>query len=65
MTAGKRLINFTRYPIRTCRWLNECALCGKAITDGQKYRDGGYGRRAHIECADLSELEAAELERNK
>ena len=41
---------FLRYKLRTCRWLHECALCSANITNGQKYRDGGYGRRAHEAC---------------
>ena len=38
--------------LRICRWLNHCKICNKDITDGQQYRDGGYGRRAHEDCVD-------------
>jgi len=38
-------------PLRTCRWLNECYICGKPITSGQHYYDGGFDFRAHEECA--------------
>jgi len=39
-----------RYPVRTCRSLHSCVLCGKEITLGERYHDGGYGRRAHEDC---------------
>jgi hypothetical protein len=29
-----------------------CEICEERIVCGQKYRDGGYGRRAHKECAE-------------
>jgi len=41
---------FMKYRIRTCRYLNECNLCGADITAGQEYYDGGRGRRAHMGC---------------
>lgn len=37
---------WTDYP-----FLNSCEICGKDITSGQQYRDGGYSKRAHEECA--------------
>lgn len=37
-------------PIRTCRTMHACCACDKVIQDGQKYHDGGYGKRAHVEC---------------
>jgi len=43
-------IDFTKYPIRTCQSLHVCDPCGEQITLGQKYHDGGYGRRAHVAC---------------
>lgn len=43
---------FARYPIRVCRSLHTCALCGEAITLGQEYHDGGFCRRAHVACVD-------------
>jgi hypothetical protein len=39
-------------PIRTCYTLHECCLCKGQITNGQQYHDGGYGRRAHVQCQD-------------
>lgn len=45
-----------RYPLRTCLYLNHCALCDGDITDGQRYYDGGYGRRAHVECVERAEI---------
>jgi hypothetical protein len=46
-TAG-----FLKYPVRECRSLHFCCICGKDITLGQLYHDGGYGRRCHVDCAD-------------
>jgi hypothetical protein len=40
-------LQVVRYPLRTCRSLHTCAACGSAITLGQPYYDGGYGRRIH------------------
>ena len=39
------------YPIRVCRGVNECKVCGTGIMPGEEYYDGGYGRRAHWNCA--------------
>ncbi len=36
--------------VRICRSVHECALCGQDLTYGRDYHDGGYGRRAHVEC---------------
>lgn len=41
---------FLKYPIRACRSLHECRICGMDIKDGQQYYDGGLDRRAHIHC---------------
>ena len=59
MSKGKP-IPFTRYPIRTCKSVHGCEICKGDITYGQKYYDGGYGRRAHDLCADAEELERTE-----
>lgn len=48
-----RPVNWYKYPIRTCRWMNTCKICGKGISNGELYRDGGYNRRAHEICCDL------------
>ena len=45
-----RPIDFSKYPVRTCQSLHCCDVCGESITLGQEYRDGGYGRRAHVAC---------------
>lgn len=39
-------------PDRVCRGLSPrtCRFCGDLIPIGQAYRDGGYRRRAHLEC---------------
>ncbi len=37
-------------PVRTCRTLHHCEMCGHDITDGQQYRDGGVDKRAHEDC---------------
>ena len=47
MTVALHKIDWFKYPERTCRSLHECRVCGGGIVAGQKYRDGGYGRRAH------------------
>jgi hypothetical protein len=39
-------------PIRTCHTLRVCQLCPHGIRSGQQYHDGGFARRAHVECVD-------------
>lgn len=35
----------------TCRLaIFSCVLCGKDITNGDEYKNGGYARRAHVYC---------------
>lgn len=46
-------------PLRTCRSLHHCAVCGKDITIGQRYFDGGYNKRAHESCVDVEAEKAA------
>lgn len=41
---------FGKYPIRVCRYSHECDVCEEKIAMGEKYYDGGYGRRAHWDC---------------
>lgn len=43
---------FLKYPVRRCYTRHECAICNEAITLGQVYYDGGYGKRAHLACAE-------------
>ena len=51
------IARFRSYPVRVCCYLNECEVCNGAIYSGEKYHDGGYGRRAHVNC--LASLPAA------
>jgi len=43
------------YPERTCLSLHDCALCNKPIKLGERYYDGGFGRRVHKDCLILIE----------
>ncbi len=53
MTEREKLIASLRdKPLRVCQTMHECCLCRKTIQYGDQYRDGGYGRRAHVECLD-------------
>ena len=52
-------LKIDRYPVRTCRTLHECEACGGSITIGQRYRDGGYGRRFHEDTRDCPWLRAS------
>lgn len=48
---GKKKINYRKYPLRTCRWINAiCELCLADITPNDKYYDGGFNRRVHKRC---------------
>ena len=38
------------YPARICKSQHACYLCMKDIKYGERYYDGGYGRRAHVKC---------------
>lgn len=38
-------------PIRFCRTMHHCELCGEKIMAGETYFDGGHGARAHTGCA--------------
>ena len=43
-------IDWSKYPVRKCLSLHECKICGQKILMYHTYRDGGYGRRAHVKC---------------
>lgn len=43
--------------LRTCRTMHGCRLCKDTIHDGERYFDGGHGRRAHQRCVDALEVE--------
>ena len=53
----RRTPHWSDYRLRTCRTMHECVLgpalgtCDGTIRCGEQYRDGGYGRRAHLRCA--------------
>lgn len=38
------------YRVRQCTTVHGCALCDRDIMRGDRYHDGGYGRRAHVSC---------------
>jgi hypothetical protein len=50
MLKDKRFIDWGKYSIRMCYTMHSCILCGGTIANGSVYRDGGYGRRAHVRC---------------
>lgn len=52
-------------PIRTCRSLHHCCICGNDITLGQRYHDGGYGRRGHVACAELWDTTVSKARRGE
>lgn len=60
-------INWKRYPKRTCLTMHECRICGDRIDYGQRYFDGGHGRRSHIHCASVEILNSnhEEVERSR
>lgn len=49
-------MNYVKYKTRTCKTLHYCAVCNNDILPGERYHDGGYGRRAHIDCASSYEI---------
>jgi len=51
--------SFDKYPIRVCRFMNECEICKTPIIMGQRYYDGKYGRRAHEVCVERLRQEIA------
>lgn len=46
----KLIRKILKKPIRTCYTMHECFLCKKTISCGERYYDGGYGKRAHYAC---------------
>jgi len=42
--------SWSEYILKTCKSLHHCKLCGRDITYGQRYHDGGYNHRAHETC---------------
>jgi len=51
----KKPINYAKYRVRTCYTMHVCAVCNKTIHMGERYHDGGHGRRAHTDCAIMRE----------
>ena len=43
-------IDWKKYPKRRCQTMHVCQICKKPIHTLEKYYDGGYGKRAHIQC---------------
>jgi hypothetical protein len=43
-------IDYGKYQVRVCRSLHHCEICGKDITHGNSYHDGGLGKRVHVLC---------------
>ena len=60
--SGKSLTRLASKPVRTCYTMHDCCLCPVIIVSGRKYHDGGYGKRAHIECVQ-SALETIRLKK--
>lgn len=52
----KRNKMISEYPVRTCYSLHECYVCRKNITIGDRYFDGGYRFRAHVQCCSWKKL---------
>lgn len=50
-TRYARHRDYAQHPLRTCGEMISCDVCKEIITAGQDYYDGGYWRRAHVECA--------------
>jgi hypothetical protein len=48
----KSALMWYEYPVRVCRTMHECRLCWETIELGESYRDGGYGKRAHVGCVE-------------
>lgn len=47
----KPFVQQLRYKrIRVCQSVHECVLCDNDIRQGERYFDGGCGRRAHVKC---------------
>ena len=49
------------FPIRVCNSMHVCCFCKRTIDLGQSYHDGGYSRRAHVECVNRAAQEPAKL----
>ena len=47
-----RYTDYTKYKIRTCQTMHQCAVCKNKISYGEQYHDGGDMRRAHVRCAE-------------
>jgi hypothetical protein len=52
MTFKRTRKPWTALPIRRCQTLHFCELCRANIHNGERYHDGGYGRRAHVKCVE-------------
>jgi len=52
-----------KYPVRVCLYSHECRICKGPIVASEKYYDGGYSRRAHVDC--VLNILAQEIERRR
>ena len=48
----KKPIDYRKYPVRMCMTCHHCEICKRSIVIGETYYDGGYSRRAHVNCVD-------------
>jgi hypothetical protein len=48
-------VDYLKYPVRICRTVHHCEACDKDIVFGEKYHDGGFGKRAHFLCSQADE----------
>ena len=55
-------VAWSNRPLRTCRTMHDCCICGTEIRRGHSYRDGGYDRRAHEHCAERKDRAVADNE---
>ena len=48
--TSRTVDGLVRKPVRKCQTMHECCVCRTTIHRGDYYYDGGYGRRAHVNC---------------
>lgn len=49
------------HKVRRCYSVHECCFCDQNIVSGQRYYDGGHGKRAHVSCANANSVEGKRL----
>lgn len=45
-----KVVDYMKFPVRTCRTQHTCALCQRPITLSDQYYDAGAYRKAHVTC---------------